>query len=139
MLALALTAAIPTEYGGLGGRVLYIDTEKAFSPVRMVEMATHRYGEAGRLPASLNLKSIMARVLVHQVSSTEEIAQLLDGEERMIEDGVVLVQCWRTRLARTHIFFPIVFPHRIHVYSLLSYVHHTDHHRLDCSSCAQGL
>ncbi len=92
MLALALAAAVPTEHGGLGGRVLYIDSEKAFSSNRMVEMATQRYGEVGRLPATLNLKSVMARVLVHQVSSTEEIAQLLDGaEEQMIDDGVVLV------------------------------------------------
>lgn len=42
-IMLSLLATMPTDMGGLAGRVIYIDTECAFSAARLVEMAQARF------------------------------------------------------------------------------------------------
>jgi hypothetical protein len=42
-LSLAAHACVPVAFGGLGGTVAYVDTENAFSPSRLVEVALHRF------------------------------------------------------------------------------------------------
>lgn len=41
-LTLAVMATLPEDWGGLGGGVVYIDTESTFSPSRLVEIARCR-------------------------------------------------------------------------------------------------
>ncbi|PKA66930.1 DNA repair protein RAD51 like 2 [Apostasia shenzhenica] len=42
-LKLSLLAAMPTSYGGLNGRVIYIDAESKFSSQRMVEIGRNSF------------------------------------------------------------------------------------------------
>lgn len=46
---MAVQAALPPADGGLGGTVLYIDTEGAFTAERLLEMARERCAESGLL------------------------------------------------------------------------------------------
>ncbi|KAK6159310.1 hypothetical protein DH2020_006624 [Rehmannia glutinosa] len=86
-LKLALLASLPTSYGGLGGRVIYVDVESKFSSRRMIEMGFSSFPEifhteglaqemAGRVlvlrPASLlsfvdSLQQIRVSLLQHHV------------------------------------------------------------------------
>ncbi|KAF9596962.1 hypothetical protein IFM89_014606, partial [Coptis chinensis] len=101
-LKLALLAALPVSYGGLSGRVIYIDTEAKFSSKRMIEIGIKSFPEifhldgmaeemAGRIlvlrPASLSeftesLQQIQLSVLQHQVKLliVDSVASLVSGE-----------------------------------------------------------
>ncbi|XP_018018635.1 DNA repair protein RAD51 homolog 2 [Hyalella azteca] len=57
--------------------VIYIDTEAAFTPQRVVEMLSERLSEAeqARLP------ELLASIVVHRPSSVEHLQKILDGLE----------------------------------------------------------
>ncbi|XP_010253484.1 PREDICTED: DNA repair protein RAD51 homolog 2 isoform X2 [Nelumbo nucifera] len=101
-LKLSLLAALPANYGGLNGRVIYIDTESKFSSRRMIEIGATSFPEifhldgmaqemAGRIlvlrPASLpefteNLEQIKLSLLQHQVKLLiiDSMTALVSGE-----------------------------------------------------------
>ncbi|PIN16604.1 DNA repair protein RAD51/RHP55 [Handroanthus impetiginosus] len=101
-LKLALLASLPTSYGGLGGRVIYVDVESKFSSRRMIEMGLSSFPEifqmeglaqemAGRIlvlrPASLSeftesLQQIKLSLLQHHVKLLiiDSMAALTSGE-----------------------------------------------------------
>ncbi|PIA38706.1 hypothetical protein AQUCO_02700134v1 [Aquilegia coerulea] len=101
-LKLSLLAALPVNYGGLNGRVIYIDIESKFSSKRMIEIGAKSFPEifhlegmaqemAGRIlvlrPASLSeftesLQQIQLSVLQHQVKLliVDSVAGLVSGE-----------------------------------------------------------
>ncbi|KAK4441136.1 DNA repair protein [Sesamum alatum] len=101
-LKLALLASLPTSYGGLGGRVIYVDVESKFSSKRMLEMGLSSFPEifhmeglaqemAGRIlvlrPASLSeftesLQQIKVSLLQHNVKLLiiDSMAALASGE-----------------------------------------------------------
>ncbi|KAK6144533.1 hypothetical protein DH2020_021353 [Rehmannia glutinosa] len=101
-LKLALLASLPTSYGGLGGRVIYVDVESKFSSRRMIEMGFSSFPEifhteglaqemAGRVlvlrPASLlsfvdSLQQIRVSLLQHHVKLLiiDSMAALTSGE-----------------------------------------------------------
>ncbi|KAI3461487.1 hypothetical protein Pfo_018150 [Paulownia fortunei] len=101
-LKLALLAALPTSYGGLGGRVIYVDVESKFSSRRMIQMGLSSFPEifhkeglaqemAGRIlvlrPSSLSeftesLQQIKVSLLQHNVKLLiiDSMAALASGE-----------------------------------------------------------
>ncbi|ELR12339.1 Rad51l1 protein [Acanthamoeba castellanii str. Neff] len=90
---MAVQACLPVEEGGLGGCVVYIDTEAAFSPKRLVEILTKRYpryAEAGNVHSLL--QPFTQRVTVYRVDSTTDLMSRLDSlEETIIENNVKLI------------------------------------------------
>lgn len=88
---MAVLATLPLALGGLEGAVLYLDTEGAFSPDRLVEVA------ATRLPhhfaTSARLSQLASNVLVHRFRSSRDLSELLRSnlEELVIADNVKLV------------------------------------------------
>ncbi|KAL0390478.1 UNVERIFIED_CONTAM: DNA repair protein [Sesamum calycinum] len=90
-LKLALLASLPTSYGGLGGRVIYVDVESKFSSKRMIEMGLSSFPENishGRLgsrgmqynvlPSSCLCRMYMAgRILVLRPASLSEFTESL--------------------------------------------------------------
>ena len=74
--------------------VWYVDSERAFTATRFIEMAAStaasRAGTAGTPPPSMH--AVLARVHVHELRETEQIMRLLDEcEERLIEQNVKLI------------------------------------------------
>ncbi|CAK9170196.1 unnamed protein product [Ilex paraguariensis] len=101
-LKLSLLASLPSSYGGLGGRVIYIDVESKFSSRRLVEIGFNSFPEifrtegmaqemAGRIlvmrPTTLSeftesLQQIKVSLLQHQVKLLiiDSMAALVSGE-----------------------------------------------------------
>ncbi|XP_022146265.1 DNA repair protein RAD51 homolog 2 isoform X2 [Momordica charantia] len=101
-LKLSLLAALPPSYGGLGGRVIYIDVESKFSSRRMIEIGMRSFPDvfhkkdmaqemAGRIlvlrPASLSeftesLQKIKVSLLEQEVKLViiDSMAALITGE-----------------------------------------------------------
>eukprot|EP00051_Salpingoeca_urceolata_P013295 m.166702 g.166702 ORF g.166702 m.166702 type:complete len:313 (-) comp17754_c0_seq1:536-1474(-) len=92
----AVVAALPVQHGGLGGGVIYIDTENAFTASRLVEMAQERFPAwfcAEDDPGNRRLRDLAQRVCIIRVSSCAELSKTLDGlDETAIEiDAKLLV------------------------------------------------
>lgn len=101
-LKLSLLASLPTSYGGLDGRVMYIDVESKFSSRRMIEIGVNSFPEifhmegmaqemAGRIlvlrPTSLSeftdsLQQIKVSLLQHKVKLLiiDSMAALVSGD-----------------------------------------------------------
>jgi RAD51-like protein 1 len=98
-LSLAVAAAAPISAGGLGGGVVFIDTEQKFSGVRLAEIARakfpHVYGAAAPFDAAqLALQQLTGKVLVLTPSTLSEILQRLNGlEEALIDHGKPYTLC----------------------------------------------
>ncbi|KAK8942985.1 hypothetical protein KSP39_PZI008956 [Platanthera zijinensis] len=74
-LKLSLIAALPMSYGGLDGRVVYIDTESKFSSRRMIEMGRNSFPE---IFYSEGMAQEMAgRIIVLHLTSLSEITESL--------------------------------------------------------------
>ncbi|KAL8622951.1 hypothetical protein ACOMHN_027072 [Nucella lapillus] len=89
-MMLSVLATLPTEQGGLGGDVLYIDTEGAFSARRLLEIA------GCRLPAQFTedaaIKRLASQVHIVHVQSCKELMHRLENiEEAIIDKGVKLL------------------------------------------------
>lgn len=89
-MMMCVCAALPLEFGGLGGGVVYIDTEKTFAPGRVVEMAKQRHPALAGFPDAL--ADLTSRILVYQESSTAAILQRLNNLEAvLIEKNIKLL------------------------------------------------
>jgi RAD51-like protein 1 len=82
---MAVLGTFPVPMGGLDGKVLYIDTEGAFSPDRLYEIANHRSAEH-------LAEQVASSVLVQNVKTSTELMELLRQLETLIiTHGVKLV------------------------------------------------
>ncbi len=83
MHQLCITVQLPEEKGGLAGKALYLDTERGFSPKRLVAIAS-RFG--------LNPEEALDNVYSVYVVNTDHQVVLLDEVERLVSgEGVKLV------------------------------------------------
>ncbi|CAN8247303.1 unnamed protein product [Cochlearia groenlandica] len=80
-MKLALSASFPTAYGGLDGRVIYIDAESKFSSKRVIEMGLESFPEVFHLKGMA--QEMAGRILVLRPTSlsnfTESIQELKDS------------------------------------------------------------
>ncbi|CAH2060255.1 unnamed protein product [Thlaspi arvense] len=105
-MKLALSASFPTAYGGLDGRVIYIDVESKFSSRRVIEIGLKSFPEvfhlkgmaqemAGRIivlrPTSLaeftgNIQELKDSILQNQVKLLviDSMTALLSGENKPV-------------------------------------------------------
>ncbi len=80
---LAVNVQLPTEQGGLGGKVVYIDTENTFRPERIVQMANG---------VGLDPQEVLDNIFVARAHTTDHQMFLAEkAEELSKEDGVKLV------------------------------------------------
>ena len=87
---LAVSAQLPVLYGGMGGSVVYIDTEKKFSAARLVEIATARWPERFATPEAI--EGLTRGVVLYTPSTGAELLARLEGLEAVIiERGAKLV------------------------------------------------
>lgn len=87
---LAASAQLPVLHGGMGGSVVYIDTEKKFSAARLVEIATARWPERFATPDAV--EALTRGVVLYTPTSGAELLARLDGLEAVIiERGAKLV------------------------------------------------
>ncbi|ABL78423.1 DNA repair and recombination protein RadA [Thermofilum pendens] len=78
---LSVTAQLPPSRGGLGGKVVYVDTEGTFSPSR-IERIAERFGVEGALEG----------VYVARPISVDELEELvIKGLKPLLKGGVKLV------------------------------------------------
>ena len=73
----AVTAQLPPEQGGLGGNVLYIDSENSFRPERVIAIA-ERYG--------LNPDDVMKNIFVARAYNADHQMLLTEKATDMIKD-----------------------------------------------------
>ena len=87
---LAVSAQLPVLHGGMGGSVVYFDTEKKFSSARLVEIATARWPERFATPDAV--EALTRGVVLYTPASGAELLARLDGLEAVIiERGAKLV------------------------------------------------
>uniref|UniRef100_A0A804QPE5 RecA family profile 1 domain-containing protein n=1 Tax=Zea mays TaxID=4577 RepID=A0A804QPE5_MAIZE len=72
-LKLALLAALPEYYGGLDGRVVYIDTEFKFSPRRMIEIGQKSFPQIFRQEGLA--QKMAGRILVMRPTSLADFTK----------------------------------------------------------------
>ncbi|XP_064602451.1 DNA repair protein RAD51 homolog 2-like [Liolophura sinensis] len=77
-LLLSTLATLPTQMGGLGGCVLYLDTESTFSAERLVEIAESRHRSYFTEP---RLVELTESVYVSQVQTSSELLSRLENLE----------------------------------------------------------
>lgn len=81
-LMMTVTATLPEDLGGRGGKVIYIDTEGAFNAGRLQEIASSRF------PSYYNtderLEHLLASVITKPIQSSAELNSLLDDLEALI-------------------------------------------------------
>ncbi|XP_058423161.1 DNA repair protein RAD51 homolog 2 isoform X4 [Diceros bicornis minor] len=89
-IMMSVLATIPVDVGGLGGAVVYIDTESAFSAERLVEIAESRFPRYFNNEDKLLLTS--SKVHLYRELSCDEVLQRIESlEEEIISKGVKLV------------------------------------------------
>ncbi|XVF68635.1 hypothetical protein PTKIN_Ptkin11bG0017200 [Pterospermum kingtungense] len=74
-LKLSLLASLPTNYGGLDGRVIYIDVESKFSSKRLLEIGLRSFPEIFRMKEMA--KEMAGRILVLRPTSLSEFTEHL--------------------------------------------------------------
>ncbi|XP_021278825.1 DNA repair protein RAD51 homolog 2 isoform X2 [Herrania umbratica] len=74
-LKLSLLASLPTNYGGLDGRVIYIDVESKFSSRRLLEIGLRSFPEIFQMKEMA--QEMAGRVFVLRPSSLSEFTQSL--------------------------------------------------------------
>ncbi|XP_004349738.2 hypothetical protein CAOG_01223 [Capsaspora owczarzaki ATCC 30864] len=89
-MMLAVQASLPLEHGGLGGGVVYIDTESAFSATRLVEMAVARYPHVYDNAEAVD--KLANRILICSEATCESLMARLDTlDQAIVERGAKLV------------------------------------------------
>ncbi|KAJ3688163.1 hypothetical protein LUZ61_017327 [Rhynchospora tenuis] len=100
-LKLALLAALPECYGGLNGRVIYIDTESKFSSRRMIEIGEGSFPQIFRLQGLA--QKMAGRIIVTRPTSISEFNDslqqmkltLLQNEVKLlIVDSIAALVSW---------------------------------------------
>ena len=80
---LAVTVQLPVEQGGLGGKVLYIDTEQVFRPKRCIEIA-------GRFDHfKENPKKVLDGIIFAEAYTSAHQMMLLEAADEIIKDNNV--------------------------------------------------
>ncbi|CAA0823157.1 DNA repair protein RAD51 homolog 2 [Striga hermonthica] len=74
-LKLALLASLPTSYGGLGGRAIYVDVESKFSSRRLIEMGFSSFPEIFQMEGLA--QEMAGRILVLRPTSLSEFTDTL--------------------------------------------------------------
>ncbi len=74
---LAVSAQLPREKGGLGGSVLFVDTEATFRPERIESIAK---------AAGLDPKEALKNILVIRAATTEQQILSIDRSEKLIQE-----------------------------------------------------
>ncbi|KAG0500804.1 hypothetical protein HPP92_000876 [Vanilla planifolia] len=74
-LKLALVAALPVDYGGLNGRVIYFDTESKFSSRRVIEIGKHSLPQIFHRDSMV--QEMAGRIIVLRKTSFSEITESL--------------------------------------------------------------
>ncbi|MQM16344.1 hypothetical protein Taro_049300, partial [Colocasia esculenta] len=72
-LKLALLAALPVSYGGLDGRIVYVDTESKFSSQRLMEIGRSSFPQI--FQSDRVLKEMGGRIVVLRPSSLSEFTE----------------------------------------------------------------
>ncbi|XP_010521041.1 PREDICTED: DNA repair protein RAD51 homolog 2-like isoform X2 [Tarenaya hassleriana] len=72
-MKLALSASLPTNYGGLDGQVVYIDVESKFSSRRMIEIGLKSFPEVFHLKRMA--QEMAGRILVLRPTSLSDFTQ----------------------------------------------------------------
>jgi RAD51-like protein 1 len=107
---LTVCAQLPVLHGGMGGGVIYIDTEAKFSAARLDEIARARWPD--RFATDAALEALTRGVVVFTPTTSAELLARLDGLEKLIiERGAKLVvvdsiagasraacACWNDRM-----------------------------------------
>ncbi|KAH7667668.1 ATP diphosphatase protein [Dioscorea alata] len=75
-LKLSLIAALPTCYGGLNGRVIYIDTESKFSSRRIIEIGENSFPQIFQTEGMA--QEMAGRIVVLRPASLSEFTQSLE-------------------------------------------------------------
>ncbi|GAV71376.1 Rad51 domain-containing protein [Cephalotus follicularis] len=75
-LKLSLLASLPASYGGLGGRVIYIDVESKFSSRRMIEIGVTSFPELFHMKGMA--QEMAGRILVLRPTSLSEFTERCD-------------------------------------------------------------
>ncbi|KAL5464125.1 hypothetical protein EMCRGX_G033092 [Ephydatia muelleri] len=91
-LMLTVIATLPLELGGLGTRVIYIDTEATFSSERLLEMAKARY--PAHFASVDRLSQLAAGVHVFSDMTWENLARRLESLEVLLAEqsfGLIVV------------------------------------------------
>ncbi|KAK1588742.1 hypothetical protein Q3G72_026576 [Acer saccharum] len=81
-LKLSLLASLPAHYGGLDGRVIYIDVESKFSSRRMIEIGARSFPEIFHLKGMA--QEMAGRILVLRPTSLSEFTERFDLKEDSI-------------------------------------------------------
>ncbi|XP_060030739.1 DNA repair protein RAD51 homolog 2 isoform X2 [Erinaceus europaeus] len=89
-IMMSVLATLPTNMGGLGGAVVYIDTESAFSAERLVKIAESRFPRY--FDTEEKLLSTSSKVHLYQELSCDAVLQRIESlEEEIISKGVKMV------------------------------------------------
>ncbi|KAK7105066.1 DNA repair protein RAD51 homolog 2-like isoform X2 [Littorina saxatilis] len=89
-MTLSVLATLPVEDGGLGGGVVYIDTEGAFSAKRLLEIAQTRLPQQFQDDSSL--KELASQVHIVSVQSCKNLMNRLQSiEEDLIQKKIKLM------------------------------------------------
>lgn len=87
---MAVMATLPTNMGGFQGKVLYIDTEGAFSAERLLEIAQNRF--PALFSAKQRCTALASSVIVQLVKTSAELMSLLrEAENLIIANNVKLI------------------------------------------------
>ncbi len=105
-MMMCVSAAFSPELNGMGGGVVYIDTESTFAPSRVVEIACQRFPHLADSPGTLDeLTSVLilfilitrmiqprSRIIVFQETSTAGVLERLHSLEAvLIEKNIKLI------------------------------------------------
>ncbi|KAK3206114.1 hypothetical protein Dsin_020160 [Dipteronia sinensis] len=89
-LKLSLLASLPAHYGGLDGRVIYIDVESKFSSRRMIEIGARSFPEIFHLKGMA--QEMAGRILVLRPTSLSEFTESLQQiKVSLLQDQVKLL------------------------------------------------
>lgn len=77
---LCINAIIPEDYGGLGGKVFFVDTEGTFSPKRVLQIANYNRAKLDPMDILKNIFVARSYNADHQIQIVNEADSLLKTE-----------------------------------------------------------
>ncbi|MEE9410614.1 MAG: DNA repair and recombination protein RadA [Candidatus Heimdallarchaeota archaeon] len=75
---LCINVQLPKEEGGLGGNAFFIDTERTFSPRRIVEIASYR---------DLDVENVLKNIIVASAINTNHLFSIVDQLDEAIPEN----------------------------------------------------
>jgi DNA repair protein RadA len=77
---LCVNAQLPKEQGGLGGSVLFVDTENTFRPERIVQMAQAK---------GLDPDEVLKKIFVARAFNSDHQSMLIEKADKLVRDNNV--------------------------------------------------